>query len=230
MSNDAINHTVKLTVRDGTYYLTLDFQGLKINDSYGYLSGMKYFLTGYTVDPYGNPQGELADVTIDSYQLNADGTRVSDIYGTDYPDKVTFEMIPEALEEGYVPLQVFVPLMDAIASGTGTQSVYLKLDWSSIKETTADDPGFEGDAGNGGGNNQSGGSGLSGGASLNGGLGLNGGSGLNSSGLNSSGLGGASLNSAVKTGDVSAAETWTAALVLAGILLAAAVLKKRNRR
>ena len=30
-------------------------------------------------------------------------------------------MIPEALNDGYVPLQVFVPIMDAISSGTGTQ-------------------------------------------------------------------------------------------------------------
>ncbi len=123
MSNDAINHTVKLTVHEGQYDLTLDFKGLKINDSYGYLSRLKYFLTGYTVDSYGNPQGELADVTVDSYQTNEDGTRVKDTYGTDYPDHVTFAMIPEALEDGYVPLQVFVPLMDAIASGTGTQAV-----------------------------------------------------------------------------------------------------------
>ena len=97
-------------------------------------------------------------------------------------------MIPEALEDGYVPLQVFVPLMDAIASGTGTQSVYLKLDWSSIKKTTADDPGFteeEGNSNSGTDNNGknpgdsglNGGAGLSGGSSLTGGSSLNGGSG-----------------------------------------------------
>ena len=28
MSNDAINHTIKLTVEDGKYYLTMDFKGL----------------------------------------------------------------------------------------------------------------------------------------------------------------------------------------------------------
>lgn len=140
MSNNAINHTIKLTVKDGKYYLTIDFHGLDIGTSYGYLNRMKYFLSGYTTDQYGNLQGGTADVTVDSYQLNSDGSRVSDAYGTDYPDLVTFEMIPEALDDGYVPLQVFVPVMEAMASGTGTQPVYLSLNWSSIRKTTEDDP------------------------------------------------------------------------------------------
>ena len=38
------------------------------------LSQLKYFTTGYTLDKYGNPQGTLADVTVDSYQKNADGS------------------------------------------------------------------------------------------------------------------------------------------------------------
>src|SRR5699024_7284530 len=142
MSDRAINHTIKLTVKDGRYYLTLDFKGLAIGNSYGYLNQLRYFLSGYTTDQYGNPEGALADGTVEAYQTNEDGTRVSDAYGTDYPDLVTFEMIPETLEDGYVPLQVFVPVMESIAAGTGTQAVYLSLDWSSIRKTTAEDPGF----------------------------------------------------------------------------------------
>ena len=143
MSNEAINHTIKLTVKNGKYYITLNFNGLTVGQKLGYLSKLKYFTTGYTLDKYGNPQGTLADVTVDSYQKNADGSLVSDTYGSNYPDEVTFELIPEALEDGYVPLQVFVPIMDAISAGTGTQPVFLKLDWSSLKATTADDPDFD---------------------------------------------------------------------------------------
>lgn len=84
-------------------------------------------------------------MTVDSYQTNEDGSLVSDQYGTDYPDFVTFEMIPEALEDGYVPLQVFVPIMESIAAGTGTQPVFLSLDWSTIEKTTEEDPGFDND-------------------------------------------------------------------------------------
>ena len=192
MSDAAINHTIKLTVKNGKYYITLNFNGLTISQKLGYLSQLKYFTTGYTPDKYGNPQGTLADVTVDSYQKNSDGSLVSDQYGTNYPDEVTFELIPEALDDGYVPLQVFVPIMDAISSGTGTQPVFLKLDWSSLKATTADDPDFDKNDNNGNNNNNNS-NGNNNSSSLgNGSLGNNT---LGSSSLGSSKLGSSSLGS-----------------------------------
>ena len=192
MSDGAINHTVKLTVKNGKYYITLNFNGLTVGQKLGYLSQLKYFTTGYTLDKYGNPQGTLADVTVDSYQKNSDGSLVSDQYGTNYPDEVTFELIPEALDDGYVPLQVFVPIMDAISSGTGTQPVFLKLDWSSLKATTADDPDFDKNDNNGNNNNNNS-NGNNNSSSLgNGSLGNNT---LGSSSLGSSKLGSSSLGS-----------------------------------
>ena len=244
MSDNAINHTIKLTVRDGEYFITLDFRGLTIGDRLGYLSELKYYLTGYTRDEYGNPVGELADVTIDSYQTNEDGSLISDQYGTDYPDFVTFEMIPEALEDGYVPLQVFVPIMESIAAGTGTQPVFLSLDWSTIEETSEDDPDFNNDAdggddnnsGNtstGGSSNLGGGSGLSGGSSLESGSSLSGGSSLGNSSLGrgSSLNSGLSTASGAKTGDeTNFAYVWL--LLLAGgvILVCAVRIKRKNRQ
>lgn len=142
MSNEAINHTLKLTVEDGKYTLSMDFKGLKISSQFGYLGALKYYKTGYSMDQYGNPIGELADVTVESYQTNEDGTLISDTFGTNYPDIISFEMISEAREDSYVPLQVFVPIMENISAGTGTQSVFLHLDWNSLKKATADDPGF----------------------------------------------------------------------------------------
>ena len=64
MSDAAINHTIKLTVKNGKYYITLNFNGLTISQKLGYLSQLKYFTTGYTLDKYGNPHGTLADVTV----------------------------------------------------------------------------------------------------------------------------------------------------------------------
>ncbi len=144
MANNAINHNVKLTVKNGKHYLTLDFSGMKIGTKLGYLGKLQYFLNDYSVDGYGKPVGKLADVTIDSYQLNYDGSKVKDTYGTDYPDKVTFELIPRALKDGFVPLQVSVPLMESMGAGLGEQQVYLKLDWNTLKSTTANDPQFNG--------------------------------------------------------------------------------------
>ena len=52
-------------------------------------------------------------------------------------------MITEAKKDGYVPLQVFVPIMDSISKGSGTQPVFLHLDWSTLKKTTKNDPDFK---------------------------------------------------------------------------------------
>ena len=252
MSNEAINHTIKLTVKNGKYYITLNFNGLTVGQKLGYLSQLKYFTTGYTIDKkYGTPQGNLADVTVDSYQKNTDGTLVSDSYGTNYPDIVTFELIPEALNDGYVPLQVFVPIMDAISSGTGTQPVFLKLDWSSLKATTSDNPDFNKNDNNNN-NNNSNGNNNNGSSIGNGSLGNNtlGNNSLGSSKLGSSSLGsgssslksgtsslgkgtGSSLKgaSSVKTDDVVANNTlWAALLLLGGVALLAGLMEYKKRK
>ena len=143
MSDGAINHNIKLTVKDGKYYATLDFDGVTYLGKHGYLGTLKYFKSGFTLDKYGKPAGNLENVKVESYQLDKNGKRLKDEYGTDYPDLVTFELVKEALSDGYAPLQVFVPVMESISEGTGTQAVYLKLDWSTVEKTNADDKRFE---------------------------------------------------------------------------------------
>ena len=220
-------------MKNGKYYITLNFNGLTVGQKLGYLSQLKYFTTGYSVDPqYGNPQGSLADVTVDSYQKNADGTLVSDSYGTNYPDVVTFELIPEALNDGYVPLQVFVPIMDAISSGTGTQPVYLKLDWSSLKATTSDDPDFDKNDNNNSNSNGNNNSNSSLGSSKLGSSSLGSGSSSLKSGTSSLGSG-SSLKSAsnVKTGDVVQNNTlWAAILLLGGVALLAGIMEYNRKK
>lgn len=141
MSNDAIDHTIHLKVSGGAYRLTMTFTGLTLpfggRNMHGYLSNLKYYQTGYTLDTYGNPVGSLANTTVDSYITNSDGSRVQDTYGTNYPKNISFDLIPEAKNDGYVPLQVFVPIMESIATGNGTQNVFLRLDWSTLKTSSA---------------------------------------------------------------------------------------------
>ncbi len=123
MANEALDHTVKLTVKKKKYTLTLNFSGLTINGQKGYLGWLKYYKTGYKTDAYGAPSGSMQAVTVTKKQNNAD-----------YPKEISFSMIEEAKEDGYVPLQVFVPVMDAISAGSGTQNVYLKLDLEGITQ------------------------------------------------------------------------------------------------
>lgn len=142
MSDNAINHTIKLTVENGEYTLTMDFKGLTISNQLGYLGTLAYYQSGYTLDSYGNPVGSTTPATVLSYQTDANGNKLTDNFGTDYPDLVSFPMIEEAKDDGYVPLKVFVPIMENISAGTGTQNVFLQLDLETLEVTTADDPAF----------------------------------------------------------------------------------------
>nr|WP_072513733.1 NEAT domain-containing protein [Ndongobacter massiliensis] len=135
MSNGAIDHDIKLTVKDGQYFLSMKFKSLHFAGKIGNLGTLKYFKTGYTEDRYGVPQGATGEVSIDEYMRDGKGNRLVDDFGTDYPEQVTYPMLAEALEnDGWVPLQVFVPVMESIAQGLGTQPVYLKLDWTQIRK------------------------------------------------------------------------------------------------
>ena len=78
------------------YDITLDFKGLNISSSYGYLSKIKYFTNTYKIDQYKVPIGSLKNVTIDSYQKDTKGKKVRDSYGSNYPDQVTFPLISRA--------------------------------------------------------------------------------------------------------------------------------------
>lgn len=143
MADTAFNHNIQMTVRDGEATLTMNFKGMAITGIQGYLGGLKYYDTGYSKDANGNPAGTLKEVTVESVQKYSDGVVISDTYGKDYPDVVRFELIPEAWEDGIVPLQVFVPVMESITAGTGNQNVYLKLDLDSLEKTTAEDECFK---------------------------------------------------------------------------------------
>ena len=132
MADNAINHIIKLKVEGGRYFLCLRMRGLNINGQNGYLKNMRYFSNTYRLNSAGIPKGQLNNVKILAYHKKK-GERVSDSYGTDYPSLVKFPVIKRALRSGYLPLQVFVPIMEAIAPGTGTQELYLKLDLKSVK-------------------------------------------------------------------------------------------------
>lgn len=240
MADKAINHTIKLTVKDGKYYITLDFSGIDIGGKYGYMGALSYYLDGYSQNAYGAIQGTVEKGNVEFYQTNEDGSRVSDTYGTDYPKKVKLPLITQSLTDGFVPLQVDVPIMGAI-SGSSSQQMFLALDWSTLEKSTDNDPSFDGDntgndnnAGNNSGLN--GGGSLSGGSSLNGGSSLSGGSSLGgngnlSTGSLTSGLKGSSLGgaSSIKTGDADSISGWIALTIGCGLIMLTAIADKKKR-
>lgn len=141
MADKAINHTIKLRVKKGKYYLHLRMKGLNMNGQSGYLKSIRYFGNDYKTGSSQIPKGSLNPVKILQYH-KAGGKRVSDSYGTDYPREVVFPVIKRGRKDGYLPLQVFVPIMESIAQGTGTQQLYLKMDLNSVTAAKEDSPKF----------------------------------------------------------------------------------------
>ncbi len=145
MSNKAINHNIKLVIKNGLPYISMNFNGMNVGNLKGYLKNLSYYASGYEMS--GNSiSGTTIPVTVDSLQTFSNGKTMSDAYGSEYPNDITFPLNAEAFSGGeyatYVPMQVFVPIMDAISAGTGTQNVLLKLDYTTIVKTSADDKDF----------------------------------------------------------------------------------------
>lgn len=134
MSNEGINHTVQLEVVNGEYYITVQFKGLAIYNQFGYLQKLSYYDEGYSYNDFGIPQGTVIPAEVLSTYDIVDQYNTAD---TPYPQLLKFKLVDKASEK-FVPLQVFVPIMEAISDGTGTQDVLMQLDWTTIKATDKD--------------------------------------------------------------------------------------------
>ena len=148
MANNAINHKVALEVKDGEYYITMQMKGLSIYNLFGYLSDISYYGQGYTYDASGAPVGSVFPAEVLTTQKDSDGNDVIDQYNSAdalYPSVIRFPLVPQAMadENGFVPMQVFVPIMETIAEGNGSQNVLMKLDWATLTKASEDDPGFQ---------------------------------------------------------------------------------------
>ena len=151
MADGAVDRSIYLTVQGGQYYATVGFHGMTINLGYtsffGYLKTLKYYEPGYSWNNYGTPVGTLANATVLSLQRGEDGTAITDFYNDEnnpYPKYLRFPLVNKAnYADNDVPLQVFVPIMENISTGNGTQDVLMRLNWDSLVEYGGAVPGFE---------------------------------------------------------------------------------------
>ena len=117
MANQGLEQPLSVIAKDGTYRLSMNMNTIKLGTSEGALSKVSYF------------EGNLKnDSDIIAWGTTSDGTK--------YPKTVEF---PVAYKADSVTLEVFVPIMEKIAPGHGTQKVLLKLDWSSLQTSKLDE-------------------------------------------------------------------------------------------
>lgn len=132
MGNDAIVSSAGLTVKDGkgTLNLTLiplDLQGLK-----GYLGWMK------KVTPDGTVDAEVLtsyDV-YDSFNDKENGTDPQ-MKGKAYPSSLS---LPVEINQNETEIQMYIPVMEGIQSGAGTQNARLRLDWTKLTPDKEEEP------------------------------------------------------------------------------------------
>ena len=127
MSDGAIVKPVKIKIKNGEYTLTCDFQGLDILGQKGYLKSLSYWY-----------DGKYMPVNVSAYHDVVDGFNDANDDGVadfKYPKTMSFPLVNKEAgdEDGYVKVQVFVPVMEALSTGSGTQQALMKIDWSSLK-------------------------------------------------------------------------------------------------
>lgn len=129
MADNAVRHQASLIVRDGSYYLQTEFQGMTIQGlGSGYLKSLSYW----------DGSGWKPATVLSSYENMKDAYNDSDKDGTPdylYPKKIESPLINKKKgdRDGYIRWQVYVPIMAAINPVSGTQEVLLKVDWNSLK-------------------------------------------------------------------------------------------------
>jgi uncharacterized protein with FMN-binding domain len=140
MADSAVNKdTVKLTVEEGRARLSFALKPLSVGALTGYLGEL------YVGSNYRNESGVISmdtspaavssyhDVT-DAFNDPETGTDAR-MKGKSYPKDVS---IPVVLGEGTTWIQVYVPIMEAIQPGSGSQYARVVLDWSAL--VSLDDP------------------------------------------------------------------------------------------
>ncbi len=142
MSNKAIDrdtNPVKIVVKDGKYSAVLTFKPLTIGAFKGYLGNFWYF------DKAGKPQ----QADIQEWYTEADKDDFIDIYKKKFPDRTVYpKTLKYPLDKTAIDTsnklttkgQVFVPVMESIMAGGGTQSVRPVFDFSTLKVISLDAP------------------------------------------------------------------------------------------
>lgn len=129
MVDSAINHNALLEIKDGKYYLYLQFKGVTMNNKTGYLQ---------TVESADGETWIPAEVI--TTQKDSDGNDLIDEYNDKehlYPLWVKIEL-PDKLETDSVMMKFLIPVMESIMPGGGTQTALLKLNPSTLKKTDDD--------------------------------------------------------------------------------------------
>ena len=137
------NSETKLIVKNGQYFVNVSFKPIAFLNKFGYLGDLKYYDGPKThKNRFEIDDSEFKDTTIvENYGTNETDAFVEK-YKEKFPNRTVYpktfvysvdknKIDSENMLETYT--QVFVPVMESITTGSGTQNMILKFDLSKIK-------------------------------------------------------------------------------------------------
>lgn len=141
------NEKTKLIVKNGQYSVSVTFKPIEFNKQFGYLGDLKYYNGDKThKNRFEIDDSEFKDTTIvESYGTNGTDNFVK-TYKEKFPNRTVYpktfiysvdknKIDSKNMLETYT--QVFVPVMESMTAGSGTQNMILKFDLSNALKAVA---------------------------------------------------------------------------------------------
>ena len=141
------NEKTKLIVKNGQYSVSVTFKPIEFNKQFGYLGDLKYYNGDKThKNRFEIDDSEFKDTTIvESYGTN-DTDNFVKTYKEKFPNRTVYpktfiysvdknKIDSKNMLETYT--QVFVPVMESMTAGSGTQNMILKFDLSNALKAVA---------------------------------------------------------------------------------------------
>ena len=140
----------KLIVKNGQYSVNVNFKPISFGGLNGYLGDLKYYDGDKThSNRYDIQDNEFKDTTIvENYSENEKDVFI-DVYKKKFPGRTVYpKTLSYSVDKNKIDAnnkletftQVFVPVMEALPNGSGTQRMILKYDLSSLTTKTITEP------------------------------------------------------------------------------------------
>ena len=140
----------KLIVKNGQYSVNVNFKPISFGGLNGYLGDLKYYDGDKThSNRYDIQDNEFKDTTIvENYSENEKDVFI-DVYKKKFPGSTVYpKTLSYSVDKNKIDAnnkletftQVFVPVMEALPNGSGTQRMILKYDLSSLTTKTITEP------------------------------------------------------------------------------------------
>lgn len=141
------NTKTKLIVKNGQYFVNVSFKPIALDKKSGYLGDLKYYYGPKTHGAHRSIEDdEFINATILENYSASDTDDYVKTYKEKFPERTAYpktlsyrvdknKIDSENMLETYT--QVFVPVMESITAGTGTQNMILKFDLSNALNEVA---------------------------------------------------------------------------------------------